>query len=159
MHTGQYQGKARRICTQCRYIHFVEPRIAVGAMIVESARILLVQRAFAPEKGKWCLPAGYLDVGELPEHAVAREVLEETSLNIEVDSLETVFGDASGRGAAVILVYRARRISGVLRAADDAADARFFDLDDLPEIAFPSTHDIVRRALSNASVTAPPTAP
>lgn len=146
MHTGAFQGKARRICTQCRYIHFVEPRVAVGAMVLEERRLLLVQRVFSPEKGKWCLPAGYLDPGELPEQAARREVLEETGLEVHIDGLETVYGDASGRGASIILVYRATRTGGVLAAADDAVDARFCALDNLPEIAFASTADIILRA-------------
>ncbi len=151
MRTGEFQGKARRICTQCRYIHFVEPRVAVGAMIVREQRLLLVQRTFSPEKGKWCLPAGYLDPGELPEEAARREVLEETGLEVTIGELEAVYGDKSGQGAAIMLVYNAEITAGQLQAADDAAAADYFPLDALPELAFDSTRDIARRALARAT--------
>ena len=151
MHTGSYQDKPRRICTDCGFIHFVEPRIAVGAMVMKGSRLLLVQRVYAPEKGKWCLPAGYLDPGELPEDAARREVLEETNLDVEIGALEAVYSDPSGRGAAIILVYNATVRGGELKALDDAAAARFCALDDLPEIAFDSTRDIIHRAGIRAS--------
>jgi len=145
MATLSFQNKPRRKCEACSFIHFVEPKIAVGGMLVEGCRILLEQRIFNPEKGKWCLPAGYLDTGETPEQAVAREVLEETGLTVIVGALEAVFADTSGAGAAVTLVYRVNRSGGVLMAADDAADAGFFGCDDMPELAFDSTRDIVGR--------------
>ena len=145
MATISFQNKPRRKCAACGFIHFVEPKIAVGGMLVEEDQILLVQRIFNPEKGKWCLPAGYLDSGETPEQAVKREVLEETGLVVSVGALEAVYADTSGVGAAVTLVYRVTRTSGKLVAADDAADAGYFDRDNMPELAFDSTRDIVAR--------------
>ncbi len=145
MTTGLFQGKPRRKCPQCRYIHFVEPKIAVGAVLLDAGRILLVQRVFNPEKGRWCLPAGYLDAGETPEQAVAREVHEETGLHVDVGSLEAVYADTSGVGAAVTLVYNTMPTGGTLKAADDAADAAFFELSEVPDLAFDSTRDIVER--------------
>ena len=145
MATVLFQNKPRRKCKACGFIHFVEPKIAVGAMLIEAGRLLLVQRVYNPEKGKWCLPAGYLDAGETPEQAVKRKVHEETGLTVNVDALEAVYADTSGVGAAVTLVYRVTQLSGKVIAADDAADAGFFGLDDMPELAFDSTRDITLR--------------
>ena len=63
--------KPRRVCSACGYIHFVEPKIGVGVMVVERGRLLLVRRTMQPERGKWGLPAGYLDAGEEPHRADA----------------------------------------------------------------------------------------
>ena len=145
MQTATYQNKPRRKCTACGFIHFVEPKIAVGGMLVDAGRLLLVKRVYNPEKGKWCLPAGYLESGETPEAAVQREVLEETGLEVDVGPLEAVYADTSGQGAAVTLMYRVYRVGGELAAADDAADAAFFAVDEIPELAFDSTRDIVVR--------------
>ena len=67
MTTREIGGKPRRACSQCKYIHFIEPKVGVGVAVLEGDRILLVQRGFAPQKGKWSLPAGYLDRGDDPQ--------------------------------------------------------------------------------------------
>ncbi|MEM7406829.1 MAG: NUDIX hydrolase [Pseudomonadota bacterium] len=146
MATGEFEGRARRICTECRFIHFVEPRVSVGAMVMRDASLLLVQRRFNPEKFKWCLPAGYLDPGELPEETARREVFEETGLDVTITDLEAVYGNTNGRGASLILIYNAVYAGGEPVAADDALAARFCALDDVPVLAFDSTVDIVMRA-------------
>jgi 8-oxo-dGTP diphosphatase len=146
MITKAFQGKPRRRCASCGFIHFEEPKVAVAAMVVDDGKLLLIQRAVTPEKGKWSLPAGYLDLGESPREGVAREVGEETGLDVEVGDLVDVYYNPPGQGAAVVLVYRARMIGGKLEAADDASAAGFFGPHALPELAFDSTRDIAQQA-------------
>lgn len=149
MQTVMFQGKPRRRCPSCGYIHFAEPKIAVGAMVVDEGRLLLIRRAVVPEKGKWSLPAGYLDLGETPREGAAREVAEETGLRVCVRELVDAYHNPPGHGAAVVLVYRAVVTGGTLRASDDASAAGFFRLEALPPLAFPSTEDAVRRIADN----------
>jgi len=145
MITREIGGKPRRVCSACRHVHFVEPKVGVGVCVIESGRILLVRRGFAPEKGKWSLPAGYLDHGEDPRAHAVTEVREETGLEVNVTSLAGVFHNPPEEGgASVFILYRGQRVGGVLRAGDDAREAAFFARDALPEIAFAST----RHALS-----------
>ena len=144
--TRKVGGKPRRVCPACGFIHFIEPKVGVGVMVVEDDRLLLVQRAMPPEQGKWSLPAGYLDHGEDPAATAVREALEETNLVVEITALVDVFHNPPGQGgASIFILYRARRRGGELRAGDDASDVRFFALDELPELAFKSTADAVRR--------------
>lgn len=59
---------------------YTQPYIVIGALIVRSGKILLLQENHMPDKGKWNIPAGKLDNGEDPIDAVKREVLEESGL-------------------------------------------------------------------------------
>lgn len=139
----QIEGKTRRQCEGCGRIHYREAKIAVATAVLRGSQLLLVKRRHPPEQGKWGLPGGYLDAGEDPEHAAARETREETGLIIEgCELLEVLFNPEPG-GADVSIVYRAAASSETPVAADDAEDARFFDIDALPILAFQSTQRAV----------------
>jgi 8-oxo-dGTP diphosphatase len=79
-----------------------------------------------------------------------RETLEETGLEVEVEELVDVYYNPPSPqgGASVFILYRANLLGGELEAGDDADDAGFFSLDRLPELAFASTRDAIRRASS-----------
>ena len=110
----------------------------MGAVVRDDAgRLLLVRRGVAPGKGLWALPAGYVDADEDPRLAAAREVLEETGLVVEVGPVVDVY--PGGGGASFFLAFTATVVGGVLEAADDALEAGFFGVDDLPPLAFEST--------------------
>lgn len=149
MHTQQVADKPRRVCPACRYVYFTDPKVGVGVAVVEDGRLLLIKRAMNPERGKWSLPAGFIDQGEDPKDAAAREALEETGLIVRIENVLDVFHNPPGvGGASVFILYRAQIIGGELAAADDAADAGFFALDQLPELAFASTKAAVARLLA-----------
>ena len=126
------------VCTGCGRTAFRDPKVGVGAVVRDGAgRLLLVRRGVQPGKGLWALPAGYVDADEDPRAAAAREVLEETGLVAEVGAIIDVY--PGGGGASFFLAFQARLVGGSLQAGDDALDAGFFGLADLPEIAFAST--------------------
>lgn len=109
---------------------------------VEGARrVLLVQRANPPFQGTWALPGGFVDPGEQVEAAAPRELAEETGVRLQAEQLRLLgVYDTPGRdprGWTVSVVYLARlRDELSTDGADDAADARWFDVRDLPELAF-----------------------
>ncbi len=138
--TQVVMDKPRRVCPACHYIHFTDPKVGVGVLVSDDARILLVRRGVSPEKGKWSLPAGFLDQGEDPRETAAREVLEETGLIVTVDRLLDVYHNPPAQGgASIFILYEGTPTGGELTAGDDADDAAFFAPDELPELAFPST--------------------
>jgi 8-oxo-dGTP diphosphatase len=113
------------------------PIVGVGAVIVDGARVLLIKRAHEPLKGEWSLPGGAVDVGETLEAAVAREVREETGMEITVgpvvDVLDSIRRDADGRVQFhfVIVDYRGSVLSGSATAGSDATELCWADVSDL----------------------------
>lgn len=139
-------GRLRRVCPACGFIHFADPKVAVVVFIEHNKRVLLVRRSMDPMRGKWALPAGYVDDGEDPQSAAVREVREETGLHVEITQLVGVEGgpDDSGSGASIVILYTARVISGEARPLDDAdAVCWYTAADPLPDIAFASTHTLL----------------
>lgn len=108
------------------------PLFGVGAVIVESGRVLLVRRGQQPLKGKWSLPGGMLELGESLLSGVAREVREETGLEVEpielIELLDRVHReDNRVRYHYVIADYLCRVVGGSLQAASDANAVRWVE--------------------------------
>jgi len=109
----------------------------VGAVVFgPSGRLLLVLRANPPAQGQWSLPGGRQEPGESAHEGVIREVREETGIEVRVDrEVGTVRRAAPAGGVYVIRDFLCSAIDPeALRAADDAADARFFDIDELADL-------------------------
>lgn len=148
METRQVGDKKRRVCPECEFIHFTDPKVGVGVLVLQEDKVLLVKRKMTPERGKWSIPAGFLDYGEDPIATAEREVLEETNLQVKIYDLLDVYynRDALEKGgASIFILYKARLKGGKLEAGDDAAAAGFFGPEELPELAFSSTRDAIRK--------------
>lgn len=144
MSDAERYGKVRRVCPACGYIHFDDPKVAAVVFIEREGEVLLVRRAVDPERGKWALPAGYIDYGEHPIDAAIREVFEETGLVIEISDLLDVQGGAAEIGASIVIIYAANVIDGIAQPLDDADEVAWFHRDGpLPEIAFESTRTML----------------
>lgn len=135
-------GQLRPTCSVCGFTIFLDPKLAVAVVIEEDGRILLGLRGEGTrEPGKWSFPAGFVDRGERVESAAAREIREETG--IEVAELE-LLGLFSRDGEPVVLaVYAARSFSGSPAPHDDLADVGWFDPHDPPDLAFPHDPEII----------------
>jgi len=115
------------------------------AVVDTEDRVLLVKRSVAPQKGFWCLPGGFMELGETPEKAALRELKEETGLSGRIDMLLGVSANSSSLYHTVLMVgYLVKSYSGNLIAGDDADDTVFFYYNDLPEIAFESHASFIR---------------
>jgi len=108
------------------------PMLAVGAVIVDAGRVLLVRRGTEPLKGEWSLPGGALELGEPLADGLTREVREETGLEVEpvelIELLDRIHrADGRVRFHYVIADYLCRVVGGALRAASDADEARWVE--------------------------------
>ena len=108
------------------------PLVGVGAVVVHESRVLLVRRGSEPLKGHWTLPGGVLEPGETLVQGVAREVKEETGLEVEVIELIELLDRIHREGERVryhyvIADYLCRVTGGELRAASDADAVRWVE--------------------------------
>ena len=139
-----HTGRMRPACPNCGWVYFPDPKVAVAVLIKRDDRILLVQRRYDPQKGFWTLPSGFVDAGEDPKLAAERECLEETGYVITNIQLQDVlFSQEHSRGASILIIYHAEVQSGELIAGDDAVQAGFYKINDLPPLAFASTKQIL----------------
>lgn len=137
-------GAIRPVCPQCGWIHFQDPKVAAAVLVEKASRVLLVQRANEPFRGLWTLPAGFVNGGEDPAEAAARECLEETGLSVRITKVyDIIAGREHERGADFVIVYCAEVVSGEMVPADDADAVEWFERDHLPELAFQATKKVL----------------
>ncbi len=142
----QEDGRSRLYCAACASILYENPVPATAMVTIDpQGRLLLVKRSVDPKMGFWCLPGGFMEIGETPEGAGLRELEEETGLSGKIDMLLGVTADPSERYGTVLMTgYLVRQFCGTLRAGDDAEAAEWFSHDRLPEIAFYSHHRFIK---------------
>lgn len=128
------------------------PQVAVGAIIINDEKVLLVKRNKAPHKDLWAIPGGSVELGETLQEAAEREVREETGLTIKagkpVYTFDLIDREKGGRIRFhyVIVDLEAEYISGEPHPADDARDARWFTRIDLEYITLSeSTRDLLHK--------------
>lgn len=140
-------GEKHSVCPACGWIHYEDPKVAAGVLILRGREVLLVRRITEPHSGAWSIPAGFVNAFEDPAAAAVRECVEETGLTAEVEGLfEMITGREHLHGADIFLVYRAHVLSGTLAAADDADEVGWFSLDNLPSLAFETTRKTLIKA-------------
>lgn len=121
------------------------PMVTVDAVVFgffkAAVKLLLIKRANEPFKGKWAIPGGFVDIDEELEDAVQRELAEETNLtDVKLQQLHT-FGqcgrDPRGRQITVVYMGTIENRLDKIEAGDDAAQAKWFDIENLPkDLAF-----------------------
>ncbi len=132
-------GRVRRVCPECRFIQFIDPKVGAAVLAEKDGQVVLTQRSMEPEIGSWCLPGGFMELWETPQEAAARECLEETGLIVEITKLLDVFYYEDYRGSGVLIMYQGQVTGGQLQPGDDVADVKVFSPETLPEnIAFES---------------------
>jgi ADP-ribose pyrophosphatase YjhB (NUDIX family) len=141
----QVEGRDRLYCTTCGRPLYENPIPATCLVVADDAeRVLLVKRNVEPEIGAWCLPGGFVELGERPEEAALRELREETGLEGTVELLLGVAAQSSRQYHTVLIAgYLVRRYSGTAAAGDDASDVAFFGREEMPGIPFRSHRGFV----------------
>lgn len=133
-------------CPQCGWVHYRNPGVGAAVLVRdEDGRVLLVRRSSRSTRaGLWCIPCGYVDYGEDVAAAAAREMLEETGLVVDVGSPVFVRSNFHDPARLTVGVWFAGVVvGGALAAGDDADDAGWFGLDELPELAFSTDRELL----------------
>ncbi len=91
LRTPNDDNRPRFICDDCGIIHYQNPNIIAGCIPEWGDKVLLCKRAIEPYKGKWTLPAGFMENLETVEQAAQRETLEEAEAEVEITGLCAVY--------------------------------------------------------------------
>jgi 8-oxo-dGTP diphosphatase len=130
----------RPACPNCGFVHYENPSPTVQAWIERDGAYLALRRGQEPLKGRWNMPGGFVEPGESGPEAIAREVREETGLEVEVDDVLGIFASTYGDGedAKPIfdVAYRCRITGGDFVVSDESEEAGWFPLAEFPEPAF-----------------------
>lgn len=130
-------NRERLVCEHCGAIHYENPRVVAGCLPVWENRVLLCRRAIEPRRGRWTLPAGFLEQGETLAAGAERETWEEARARVRLRGIYTMF--SVPHVSQVHVFFRADLIDGAFGVGEESCDVRLFGEAEVPwgELAFP----------------------
>ena len=123
-------GPERLVCHVCQYVLYEDPKVAVIAVVPKDGGVVMTRRGVNPSYGLWVLPGGFMDVGELLEEAVVREVEEEANLKVRVDRLLGVYSYKDSD--TVVVAYLTEYLEGQMAAGEEVLDIGVFADGEIP---------------------------
>jgi ADP-ribose pyrophosphatase YjhB (NUDIX family) len=140
--------KERAVCPACHNVHYENPLNVVGTVPVwgeDGEKVLLCLRNIEPRRGKWTLPAGFMEMGETTAEGAARETVEEAGAQFEMQDLFAIMNVV--RVGQVHLFYRAKLLSTTFDPGHETIEARLFAESEIPwdEIAFRTVKETLER--------------
>lgn len=142
--------KLREVCGGCGEVHYHNPRVVVGTVVLRGGQVLLARRAIQPRVGYWTMPAGFLELGESSIAGATRETREETGVECRVVAPLAHFDIL--RIGQIYMIYWAELVSeerlGHADTASESLECRWFDWADVPwdALAFDATRYALERA-------------
>ena len=142
-------GIPRDHCDKCDTYFYDNPLPVAANIVMKDRKILLVKRKKPPFAGLWCLPMGFAESGESIETVALRELSEETGITGKIINLVHVeSGRSDTYGDLLHLSFESEWTSGELMAGDDASALNFFPFDNLPDMAFRSNINAIKKYIS-----------
>lgn len=137
-------NRERAVCTRCEHIHYENPRVIVGCLVEHDGSVLMCRRAIEPRRGRWTLPAGFLELGESMAQGAARETLEEAGAAVEIVAPYTHL-DVPSIGQ-IYMFYRARMQTAEYAAGPESLEVNWMTPEQLPwdELAFSVVRETLR---------------
>jgi ADP-ribose pyrophosphatase YjhB (NUDIX family) len=142
-------GRELEACPNDSFVLWRDPKVATAVVVEVDGGVVLGRRSIEPGYGLWCLPGGFVNDDEDPADAAVRECLEEISAQVELTGLLGVYHIAkTGAPSMVGISYRGRLADGArLAAGAEMLEVGVFQLDSLPQLAFPSHERVLAEYL------------
>lgn len=132
-------------CSSCGYVHYRNPLPAVTLLVHDDDKVLLVERAVPPGKGRLCLPGGFMETGETPVECGERELMEETGIRAVRSRLLELETDSTAYGGVLLAVMEVTEWEGEPVAGDDASRVLWTSLEEVPPLAFDAHDRLVKK--------------
>jgi NAD+ diphosphatase len=133
-------------CPTCEFTKWDNPLPTTIAVIRDARRVLLMRRCQEPQAGRWDAVGGFLTAAETAEQCVQREAEEEIGVRVEVGRfLGTYLSTYGNAGPTTIgLAFECTLPEGAnIQLSEENSEYGWFDLDNLPEIAFDDVRDVL----------------
>ena len=142
-------NRLRFVCNHCNTVHYQNPLVIVGVLPEYQQQILLCKRAIEPQKGRWTLPAGFLENDESTLDGALRECFEEANAEVIHPKLYALYDIPYIN--QVYVFYRATLANNEFGASSESTEVALFSEKDIPwnELAFPVVKAVLKRYLSD----------
>ena len=142
-------NRLRFVCNHCNTVHYQNPLVIVGVLPEYQQQILLCKRAIEPQKGRWTLPAGFLENDESTLDGALRECFEEANAKVIHPELYALYDIPYIN--QVYVFYRATLANNEFGASSESTEVALFSEKDIPwnELAFPVVKAVLKRYLSD----------
>lgn len=142
-------NRSRYVCNHCEIIHYQNPRIVAGCLVVHGHQVLLCRRAIEPRRGFWTLPAGYMENGETTEEAALRETWEEALAKVSNQELYMLFNLPHIN--QVYMFFRGDLVDQAYGVGEESLEVRLFSEAEIPwdELAFPTVGKTLKQYFSD----------
>ena len=127
---GQLQ--ARELCPSCGTVYYENPKVLVACIATWEERVLWIRRATEPQRGRWAIPSGFMEQGETPEQAAARELKEETGATVDERTMNLYLVGSLPEISEVYLVYRAQLQAPNFHTTQEADRVELLRAEDVP---------------------------
>ena len=142
-------NRLRFVCNHCNTVHYQNPLVIVGVLPEYQQQILLCKRAIEPQKGRWTLPAGFLENDESTLEGALRECYEEANAKVIDPELYALYDIPYIN--QVYVFYRGKLANKEFGPSSESTEVALFSEQDIPwnELAFPVVKAVLKRYLSD----------
>ena len=142
-------NRLRFVCNHCNTVHYQNPLVIVGVLPEYQQQILLCKRAIEPQKGRWTLPAGFLENDESTLDGALRECFEEANAKVIDPELYALYDIPYIN--QVYVFYRATLANNEFGPSSESTEVALFSEQDIPwnELAFPVVKAVLKQYLSD----------
>jgi ADP-ribose pyrophosphatase YjhB (NUDIX family) len=140
------EGREHPVCTGCRFVFYLPPKVVACTLPIREGRILLTRRAIDPARGLWTFPGGFVDWGEDVREGALRETREEVGLAVRLQELLGVYSYVGAPFVIVVFIAEAPDGAEPVPCATEVLELAYFGPEEIPwdALAFPSTRDALR---------------